>query len=91
MKARGDGVVLALLRCRHCSVPRAERARGRALPTPGFLSGELLEGILLEPAIKHVWGEEDVHGRSMFVVSGWYGVGYSAHVIHLPDEDLHSG
>ena len=53
-----------------------------------LIGGSLLEEASLEAALEYAWGEQDVHGHRALIAQGWDNVGYSAHLIHIPDEKL---
>ena len=53
-----------------------------------LVGGELLHEASLEAALDYGWSERDIHGRRAVVASGWDNVGYSSHLIHIPDEQL---
>ncbi len=53
-----------------------------------LMGGDLLVGESLEGALEYGWREQEIYGRRALVASGWDNVGYSAHVIHVPDEKL---
>lgn len=38
--------------------------------------------------LEFAWSESDDSGRRVIAAQGWDGVGYSAHVVHFPDEAL---
>jgi len=50
--------------------------------------GELLEGASLTAAFEYGWREQMIHGRRALVASGWDNVGYSAHLIQIPEAEL---
>jgi D-alanyl-D-alanine carboxypeptidase len=53
-----------------------------------LVAGDLLQGESLANALEYGWREQEIHSRRAFVASGWDNIGYSAHLIHLPDERL---
>ncbi len=53
-----------------------------------LVGGDLLVGESLAAALEYGWREQEIYGRRALVASGWDNVGYSAHVIHVPAEEL---